>query len=728
MNGMKSFMKKSLAMLVLAFLLPSPIYAATYAERVQQMYVAYYGRPGDPGGIDYWVGRLEASGGNLSAIIESFGNSDEYRDRYSGLSSETLVNNIFLQLFGRNADAGGLAFYTEKLDSGELTLASIALNIADGVQEGSSDAPIVANKLSLADSYSQAVRGGAFVYSEDLVDAAIALLSSVNGDSGSLESAIESLSAIQQQSDGAGLLTGHFIGGLGYTTESQQGVTSSSGEFSYLAGESITFYLGDNRLPAVSGAGVFTPLGYVPSGFSENDPAVTNLTRLLQSLDTDLDPSNGIQLPASLSSSVSYESAVSLEVAYPIELFERLAQVLDLLTENNLVELINAAIARAEFQSELERRLNEFIIAAAGDDTPIGDSCTDVRNGFVSPFPCIPGSGGFAVGNLTVESNVTPELLLPVSGGSRYDTIYGDNGYINDMHGLAGAAGFGDPFEITDFADSLNVGIVLFTTTDENPFRDDVIQGSGWEHTELFFGSSYIGNLPFTSDTNLQQVMDRCGLASNLMTEGDTRRLILPPGDYSWSANAYETYGCRSGTFCPSAEQGGQQQVGDVIILGGGDLSLVDPALVEQGQSPIWEWSGDFQVESGTCTVVYAEGTEVAAIGAPDPQGEVTELYGHYYGSDWEDYTANGLDGNASYMRCEEYILDENLPDDLVRELYVEVEDGYLVEGQCPIKNTATYTCKSSYWGGGLTEYTWNPSNSALDIARDSCEGEFEVL
>ena len=47
------------------------------------MYVAYYGRPGDPGSVDFWAEQLDAVGGNLNAIIDAFGNSQEYNDRIS---------------------------------------------------------------------------------------------------------------------------------------------------------------------------------------------------------------------------------------------------------------------------------------------------------------------------------------------------------------------------------------------------------------------------------------------------------------------------------------------------------------------------------------------------------------------------------------------------------------------------------------------------------------------
>ena len=89
------------------------------------------------------------------------------------------------------------------------------------------------------------------------------------------------------------------VEGVSYQSGSRAGSTGSSGEFQYEVGNTIRFFIGDIALGrAVRGKSVITPLDLVVDGATDT-PAVINIARLLQSLDSD--PGDGvITIPAAV--------------------------------------------------------------------------------------------------------------------------------------------------------------------------------------------------------------------------------------------------------------------------------------------------------------------------------------------------------------------------------------------------------------------------------------------
>lgn len=96
------------------------------------------------------------------------------------------------------------------------------------------------------------------------------------------------------------LKTGQFLDSavenIQYKTASQEGSTDSEGKFSYIDGETVTFSIGAIVFPAVTAADIITPFTMAGSS-SINNQTVVNIAILLQSLDADVDLSNGIQIP-----------------------------------------------------------------------------------------------------------------------------------------------------------------------------------------------------------------------------------------------------------------------------------------------------------------------------------------------------------------------------------------------------------------------------------------------
>lgn len=108
-------------------------------------------------------------------------------------------------------------------------------------------------------------------------------------------------SRMRPASDGE--LVGTFIDGpvigLGYLTPSRSGLTDDQGRFSYRAGETVEFSLGELVLGTAQGASQVTSASFESQsggdGVAElTHPVVTNVARLLQSLSNEPDVRNGI--------------------------------------------------------------------------------------------------------------------------------------------------------------------------------------------------------------------------------------------------------------------------------------------------------------------------------------------------------------------------------------------------------------------------------------------------
>src|SRR5690606_10236512 len=89
-----------------------------------------------------------------------------------------------------------------------------------------------------------------------------------------------------------GIFVDSPVAGVSYKTKTQSGVTNAFGEYDYLPDEEVTFFIGDLKFPPVKASGIVTPADIA----KDNETLQTNILQILQTLDTDGDPSNGITI------------------------------------------------------------------------------------------------------------------------------------------------------------------------------------------------------------------------------------------------------------------------------------------------------------------------------------------------------------------------------------------------------------------------------------------------
>ena len=100
--------------------------------QITQLYIGYFNRAADQGGLDYWVGRAEA-GMTLGQIAASFAVQPEFTAVYGGLSNPELIDRIYDNLFDRDPDAEGLAYWAAQLNSG-VSPGELMINVISGAQ------------------------------------------------------------------------------------------------------------------------------------------------------------------------------------------------------------------------------------------------------------------------------------------------------------------------------------------------------------------------------------------------------------------------------------------------------------------------------------------------------------------------------------------------------------------------------------------------------------------
>jgi len=150
------------------------------SDLIQKIYIGYFGRAGDPAGLQYWVER-SAAGLSDAAIAQSFSVQPEATAMYGFLAAPSLnmgreefLNSVYQNLFGRDIDAEGEAYWLGQMNNGR-PVGGIILDITNGAQNTSlgQDLTVVTNKLAVANYYTEKVitENATWTLADDQADA-----------------------------------------------------------------------------------------------------------------------------------------------------------------------------------------------------------------------------------------------------------------------------------------------------------------------------------------------------------------------------------------------------------------------------------------------------------------------------------------------------------------------------------------------------------------------------
>jgi len=147
--------------------------AADYNNAVQELYIAYFGRPADPTGLANIEAALLSvsaptdlpslsvaynTNGSIKGLIDSFGTSTESLNLYGSGTTTTFVTAIFQHVLGRAPAAAGLSYWVNAIDNQGLSKPDAAISIMAGSLQNTTaagllDAQTIQNKVAVASTF-----------------------------------------------------------------------------------------------------------------------------------------------------------------------------------------------------------------------------------------------------------------------------------------------------------------------------------------------------------------------------------------------------------------------------------------------------------------------------------------------------------------------------------------------------------------------------------------------
>lgn len=99
---------------------------AVTTTQVQQLYLAYFGRPAEQAGLTYWTSQANA---NLTDVSAAFAQQQEYTTVYGGLTRSQTIETLYQNLFNRSAAGNELNYW---LNSTDVSISNLALALTNG--------------------------------------------------------------------------------------------------------------------------------------------------------------------------------------------------------------------------------------------------------------------------------------------------------------------------------------------------------------------------------------------------------------------------------------------------------------------------------------------------------------------------------------------------------------------------------------------------------------------
>jgi len=106
------------------------------AGQAYRLYQAAFARTPDEGGLGFWIRKLDAGAGDLQWAARGFMASAEFASKYGQpgtVSNDAFISVVYRNVLNRNPDAGGFAFWNDKIANG-MTRDNILANFSESTE------------------------------------------------------------------------------------------------------------------------------------------------------------------------------------------------------------------------------------------------------------------------------------------------------------------------------------------------------------------------------------------------------------------------------------------------------------------------------------------------------------------------------------------------------------------------------------------------------------------
>jgi len=268
-----------------------------------------------------------------------------------------------------------------------------------------------------------------------------------------------------------GVFVDSAVGGVTFrTTSGLSGTTNSNGEFSYVEGDIASFSIGDVDLGSVAASAVLTPVE-VMGATNTADQSVINLARLLQTLDTDGDPSNGIEITSNTSNALKGKS---INFNMPVSSFSNDSTINQIQTAVGR-SLTSATAAMAHLNSTMNAKGLTSNIASTAAVNALIDS---------TPPTILSTSPSNGDNNISISNNIEVSFSEEIDN----KTINSTNIIVSDSNGNKVIGTFSYSNQVATFNPSsdlnyFTVYAVIVGTGVKDKIGNALVSGSSWNFT-----------------------------------------------------------------------------------------------------------------------------------------------------------------------------------------------------------------------------------------------------